>query len=86
MNTIVTIALLAVTLGVSVALMWEERRGLPIFGACLAVGLLTPILFFGSSHTLWAAIDLAMRPLEPDDDVDPSWLPPGRPPWDAGER
>jgi hypothetical protein len=40
----------------------------------LAVGGLTPLLFFGSSQTLWSAIDLAMRPLEPDDDVDPRYL------------
>ena len=40
---------------------------------------LTPILFFGSSHTLWSAIDLAMRPLEPSDDVDPRWIPPPAP-------
>ena len=81
MNTIVTLGLLALTLLVMVAAMWEERRGLPIFGACFAVGVLTPILFFGSSHTLWAAIDLAMRPVEPDDDIDPRWLPPRRPQW-----
>lgn len=80
-NTVVTLGLLAVTLAVMVTAMWEERRGLPIFGACLAVGVLTPFLFFGSSHTVWAAIDLAMRPLEPDDDVDPRWLPPRRPQW-----
>jgi hypothetical protein len=27
------------------------------------------------SKTLWSAIDLAMRPLEPEDDVDPRWIP-----------
>jgi uncharacterized protein (DUF983 family) len=78
MNTVVTFGSLALTLAISVAIMWDDRRALPIFGACFAVATLVPILFFGSSQTLWSAIDLAMRPVEPDDDVDPDWLPPKR--------
>jgi len=78
MNTIVTTALLALTLLVNFAVMWDDRRALPIFVSAFAVAGLTPILFFGSSQTLWSAIDLAMRPLEPDDDVDPRWIPPTR--------
>jgi uncharacterized protein (DUF983 family) len=83
MNTVATFGALAVTLAVSVAILWEDRRALPTFGACFAVAALVHILFFGSSQTLWSAIDLAMRPLEPADDVDPAWLPPARPRWDA---
>jgi uncharacterized protein (DUF983 family) len=75
-NTVVTLGLLIVTMAVAFALTWEERRALPIFVSCFVVAGLTPILFFGSSQTLWSAIDLAMRPLEPDDDVDPRWIPP----------
>jgi uncharacterized protein (DUF983 family) len=86
MNTVVTFGALAVTLAVSVALMWDDRRALPIFGACFAVAALVPVLFFGSSQTLWSAIDLAMRPIEPEDDVDPDWLPRRKPRWDAGGR
>jgi uncharacterized protein (DUF983 family) len=83
MNTVVTFGSLAVTLAVSVAIMWDERRALPLFVACFSVAALVPILFFGSSQTLWSAIDLAMRPVEPDDDVDPQWLPPSRRRWDG---
>ncbi|MDP1819456.1 MAG: hypothetical protein Q8K58_06110 [Acidimicrobiales bacterium] len=75
MNTVVTFGLLALTLLVGFALTWEERRALPIFLSAFLVAGLTPVLFFGSSQTLWSAIDLAMRPLEPDDDVDPRWIP-----------
>lgn len=32
-----------------------------------------PIWFFPYSRTLWLAIDLAMRPLEFDEGVDPGW-------------
>ena len=42
----------------------------------VATALIVPLAFFPVSKTLWSAIDLAMRPLEPDDDVDPRWIPP----------
>jgi hypothetical protein len=32
-----------------------------------------PIWFFPYSRTIWVAIDLAMRPLELSEDVDPQW-------------
>jgi uncharacterized protein (DUF983 family) len=75
-NTIVTFGLLFVTLGVGFALTWEDRQAVPIFVSCFVVAAITPLAFFGSSQTLWSAIDLAMRPLEPRDDVDPRWIPP----------
>jgi uncharacterized protein (DUF983 family) len=75
-NTIVTFGALVLTLLVSFILTWDERRAAPIFIAAFLVAGLTPFLFFGSSQTVWSAIDLAMRPLEPRDDVDPEWIPP----------
>jgi uncharacterized protein (DUF983 family) len=75
-NTIVTLSALVFTLFVSFALTWDDRRAAPIFISAFLVAGITPFAFFGSSQTLWSAIDLAMRPLEPSDDVDPSWIPP----------
>ena len=75
-NMIVTLGLLFVTMLVAFLLTIEERRAAPILIPCLLVAGLTPVLFFGSSHTLWSAIELAMDPLEPRDDVDPRWIPP----------
>ena len=75
-NTIVTFTLLFVTMLVSFLLTIEERRAARVLIPCLLVACLTPVLFYGSSHTLWSAIDLAMRPLEPRDDIDPRWIPP----------
>ena len=75
-NTIVTLGALMLTLLVDFALMWRERRATPIFVSTFLVAGLTPVLFFGSSQTLWSAIDLALRPPEPADDIDPRWLPP----------
>ena len=80
MNTVVTFGLLLITLAVSVALQWEERRGILILGPAFVVAGLVPFLFYGSSQTLWSAVDLAMRPIEPDDDVDPRWIPPPKEP------
>ena len=75
-NTIVTLGLLFITMLVGFLLTIEERRAAPIFISCFLVAGLTPVLFFGTSQTVWSAIDLAMRPLEPADDVDPRWIPP----------
>ena len=75
MNIVVTFGLMALTLLVTVIIGWEERRGVLIVGPTVVVAFLTPLLFFGSSQTLWSAIDLAMKPPEPDDDVDPRGLP-----------
>ena len=75
MNTIVSFGLLLVTLSVGIALTWEERRAAPIFISCFAVAAIVPVVFFGPSQTLWSAIDLAMRPPDPADDIDPRYLP-----------
>ena len=84
MNTVVTFGALGLTLLVNLVVMWDERRALPLFLSCFLVAALVPILFFGSSQTLWSAIDLAMRPLEPDDEVDPRWIAPVKPSaWDG---
>ena len=34
------------------------------------MAVLWPVVFFPFSHTLWAAIDFAMRPIEPSEAED----------------
>src|SRR5688572_12307261 len=75
-NMIVTLTLLFFTMLVAFLLTIDERRAVAILIPCFLVAGLTPLLFFGSSHTVWSAIELAMNPLEPRDDVDPRWIPP----------
>ena len=77
-NTIVTFTLLFLTMVVSFLLTIEDRRAAAVLVPSFLVAGLVPVLFFGSSHTLWSAIDLAMRPVEPSDDIDPRWIPPRR--------
>jgi len=76
MNTVVSFTALLVTLVGGFVLMGDHRRVAPLLISLTAVAVLVPLGFFGSSQTLWSAIDLAMRPLEPADDVDPAWIPP----------
>jgi hypothetical protein len=40
------------------------------------VALLVPVVFYPFSRTIWNSIDLAMRPVEPRDEVDWRWVPP----------
>lgn len=43
-------------------------------GIDAAAAILVPLAFFPFSRTIWTAIDVAMRPLELDDDVAPGYL------------
>lgn len=51
----------------------------PPIGALTGIGLVVaggfPVIFYPVSKSLWAGIDLAMRAPDPDDDVDPRFLP-----------
>jgi uncharacterized protein (DUF983 family) len=76
MNTMVSFVALFVTIVVGVAVTYPDIPTLPLMGLAVGVAVVVPLLFFPFSKTLWSAVDLAMRPLEPDDDVDPEWLPP----------
>jgi uncharacterized protein (DUF983 family) len=79
MNTVVSFGALLLTLLVVFVLTWDDRSGAAVFIPAFAVAVVVPVVFFGPSQTLWSAIDLWMRPLEPGDDVDPRYLPPRRP-------
>lgn len=76
MNTIVTFALLGIVVIAGLALTYPDFNVPLVLAASVAVAVVTPIAFYPFSRTLWNSIDLAMRPVTPDDDVDPRWLPP----------
>jgi uncharacterized protein (DUF983 family) len=78
MNTIVSFGMLGLTLVVGLVLTWPDPPAIPLLVACVTVAIVVPILFFPVSRTLWSAIDLAMRPLEPRDQIDPRWIPPAK--------
>ena len=77
-NTIVTFAALAVVVVVGLIVTYPEFDLSVLLPLAIAVALLVPVLFYPFSRTIWNAIDLAMRPIEPRDDVDVRWIPPPR--------
>lgn len=70
MNTIVTFGLFAGVLLAGSIVMYPDIQVWPLIGAGLAVAVLVPVAFYPLSYTLWAAIDLRMRPLEPAEEAD----------------
>lgn len=65
MNTIVTFGLIAVVIVVGMIATFPDIAVVPILVVAVAVAVVVPIAFYPISYTAWAAIDLAMRPLEP---------------------
>lgn len=67
MNTIMSLGTLLVTLVVSLVVTFPEFPVVKLVVINVAVAILAPILFYPLSRMLWTAIDIAMRPLEPDE-------------------
>ncbi len=70
-NTIVTFGLLMITIFVSIIATFPDFPVTKLVILCLGVSIFVPLLFHPSSRTLWSAIDLGMRPLQPDE-ADPA--------------
>jgi uncharacterized protein (DUF983 family) len=70
-NTIVTFGVLLVAVLTSVVLTYPDDVAVALV-ITMAVALVFPVFFYPFSKTLWLAINLAMRPLEPGE---------ARPPW-----
>ena len=47
-----------------------DASAVPVIVAGIVAAIAAPILFFPFSRTIWAAIDLAIRPLEPAEEAD----------------
>lgn len=69
-NTIVTFGLLLVVVLTSVLLTYPDGMWIALVAA-LAVAILFPLVFYPFSKTLWLAVNLAMRPLEPGEALPP---------------
>lgn len=73
MNTILSFGTLLITLFVGFGITYPDVPAVPLLVVALVVAGVCPFLFFPYSKTLWLAIDLAMRPLEPGE----ATVPPG---------
>jgi hypothetical protein len=69
-NTIVTFGLFGLVILVGCIATYPDIATVPILVASIAVAVVVPIVFYPVSYTVWAAIDLAMRPLEPAERAD----------------
>ena len=76
MNTIVSFTLLLGVIAVGFAVTYPDPPVAVLMAVALTVAVVVPIGFYPISKSLWSAIDMAMRGPEPDDDVDPRFLPP----------
>jgi uncharacterized protein (DUF983 family) len=75
-NTIVSFAAVLLAVVVGFVATYQDDSAWVAVGLIVATAVVVPLAFYPVSKTLWSAIDLAMRPLEPEDDVDPRWIPP----------
>jgi uncharacterized protein (DUF983 family) len=78
-NTIVTFALLWVVLVIGSLLTWDDPKLPLLAGMALAVVVLFPPFFIPYAKTLWVAVDVLMRPVEPDELVVPQGTDRGAP-------
>lgn len=74
-NTMVTFTLLVVYIVGGFVLTHPDYPITTLTVVGLVVAGLFPVVFYPVSKSLWAGIDLAMRSPDPDDDVDPRYLP-----------
>lgn len=75
MNTIVSFTVLFVVVVAGLVLSHPVYRMAPLVLAASLTAVVIPLAFFPSSRTLWTAIDLIMRPLEPDEARPPAQRP-----------
>ena len=75
-NTIVSFGSLMLTLAIGFVVTYPDIAVGPLLAIAVPEAIIVPLFCYPFSKSLWSAIDLAMRPLEPGDDVDPRWIPP----------
>ena len=64
MSTIFTFGVILIVLLVMIAAMWPDIEALPILAVLLPIAVILPLVVHANARLVWAAIDLAMKPLE----------------------
>ena len=67
MNTIMSLGILLVSLLVSIAVTYPDFPVTTLMVANAGVAIAAPVVCYPFSRMLWTAIDIAMRPLDPDE-------------------
>ena len=68
-NTIVVFGLILLSVVGGVIVMWPRPELVPLLALTLPIAILLPVFFHATAKTLWIAIDLRMKPLEPGEAV-----------------
>lgn len=66
-NTVISFGALLLTIVIGVVMTAPDIAVVPLTVAAVAVAVITPLVMFPFSRTLWSAVDLMMRPLEDRD-------------------
>ena len=66
MAAVIVLGPLIVALGIVMAITWPEVRVLPTTVVFLVAAVVLPIVLYPVSYTMWQAVDLMMRPVEPE--------------------
>ena len=64
-NTIVSFGALLLVLLIGTFAFWPEPPVIAMIIAAVIAAAIVPLVFFPFSKTIWLALDLMMRPLEP---------------------
>lgn len=64
-NTVVSFGAILITMMVGLIATIPDIPVVPLVLVNVAVAVIVPVAFYPVSRTLWTAIDIAMRPLEP---------------------
>lgn len=80
-NTVLTAFLVIASLVIGFALTFDDPSIPMLLAITVSIALFGPVFLFPFTRSFWGAFDLLARPLTPDDEVDPRYLPPPRAPW-----
>lgn len=67
MTAIITFGPLMLILGGMVAVTWPEVNVVPMFIVLAVLAVVLPFFNYGPAYCMWQAIDILLRPPEPDD-------------------
>ena len=57
---------LVIAIGVVLLVTWPDVPVVPLLAVMLPLGLVLPVVLYPVSYTMWQAVDLMMRPVEPE--------------------
>ena len=69
-NMVVTFSIFLSIIIVGLIVTYPHIEVVPVTIAGLAVAIVVPIVFYPSAQTIWAGLDLAMRPLDPVEEAE----------------